>query len=98
LDRQIRAINPKVIITLGRFSMARYFPNARISSIHGKARVVNGRLVVPMYHPAAALHQPALRRVVEEDFKLLPDLIERGQQISSPEDKPPAEPEQLSMF
>jgi uracil-DNA glycosylase family 4 len=98
LDRQIRAINPKVIITLGRFSMARYFPNARISTIHGKARVVNGRLVMPMYHPAAALHQPALRRVVEEDFELLPDLIARGQQISSPEDKPPADPEQLSMF
>jgi uracil-DNA glycosylase family 4 len=98
LDRQIRAINPKVIITLGRFSMARYFPNARISTIHGKASVVNGRLVVPMYHPAAALHQPSLRRVVEEDFALLPDLIARGQQVPSLEDKPPADPEQLSMF
>jgi uracil-DNA glycosylase family 4 len=98
LDRQIRTINPKVIITLGRFSMARYFPNARISTIHGKASVVNGRLVVPMYHPAAALHQPSLRRVVEVDFALLPDLIARGQQVPSPEDKPAADPEQLSMF
>lgn len=98
LERQITAINPKVIITLGRFSMARYFPNARISSIHGQATVIDGRLVVPMYHPAAALHQPSLRRVVEEDFALLPDLIARGQKVPSPEEKPPADPEQLSMF
>jgi uracil-DNA glycosylase family 4 len=98
LDRQIKAINPKVIITLGRFSMARYFPKARISSIHGRATVIDGRLVVPMYHPAAALHQPSLRRVVEEDFALLPDLIERGQKVPSPQDKHPADPEQLSMF
>jgi DNA polymerase len=98
LDRQIRAINPKVIISLGRFSMARYFPKARISTIHGKATVINGRLIVPMYHPAAALHQPSLRRVVEEDFALLPDLIARGQKVTIPEDKPPADPEQLIMF
>jgi uracil-DNA glycosylase family 4 len=98
LDRQIKAINPKVIITLGRFSMARYFPKARISSIHGRATVIDGRLVVPMYHPAAALHQPSLRRVVEEDFALLPDLIARGQKVPSPQDKPPVDPEQLSMF
>jgi DNA polymerase len=98
LDRQIKAINPKVIITLGRFSMARYFPKARISSIHGRATVIDGRLVVPMYHPAAALHQPSLRRVVEEDFALLPDLIARDQKVPSPQDKPPTDPEQLSMF
>jgi DNA polymerase len=98
LDRQIAAINPKVLITLGRFSMARYFPNARISSIHGRATVIDGRLVVPMYHPAAALHQPSLRQVVEEDFALLPDLIARGQKIPASEEKPPADPEQLSMF
>jgi DNA polymerase len=98
LDRQIAAINPKVLITLGRFSMARYFPNARISSIHGRATVIDGRLVVPMYHPAAALHQPSLRRVVEEDFALLPDLIARGQKIPAPEEKPSTDPEQLSMF
>ncbi|UCF62475.1 MAG: uracil-DNA glycosylase [Anaerolineaceae bacterium] len=98
LDRQIAAINPKVLITLGRFSMARYFPNARISSIHGRATVIDGRLVVPMYHPAAALHQPSLRRVVEEDFALLPDLIARGQKVPAPEEKPPTDPEQLSMF
>ena len=98
LDRQIQAIDPKVIVTLGRFSMARYFANARISAIHGKASMVMGRLVVPMYHPAAALHQPSLRRVIEEDFALLPELITRNQSVSSPEVEQPTDPEQLSLF
>jgi uracil-DNA glycosylase family 4 len=98
LERQIRAINPKIIVTLGRFSMARYFRNARISAIHGQASVVNGRLVMPMYHPAAALHQPSLRRTIEADFTLLPDLIARVQQTLSQEDEPPPDPEQLSLF
>lgn len=98
LERQIRAINPKIIVTLGRFSMARYFKNARISAIHGQARVVNGRLVMPMYHPAAALHQPSLRRTIEADFALIPDLIARVQQTSSLEEEPPPDPEQLSLF
>lgn len=97
LERQIKAINPKVIVTLGRFSMARYFPKAKISVIHGQAKNINGRLVVPMYHPAAALHQPSLRSVVQEDFSRLPDLIAEGTAIShKPEDGD--DPEQLSMF
>jgi uracil-DNA glycosylase len=75
LDRQIEAINPKVIVTLGRFSMAKFFPNARISLIHGKASRVNDRLVVAMYHPAAALHQPTLRPDLEKDFAGLAYLL-----------------------
>lgn len=98
LERQIHAIDPKVIITLGRFSMARYFPKARISAIHGQPRMIDGRLILPMYHPAAALHQPSLRRVVEEDFARLPELIARDQKTLLPEEEPPVDPEQLSFF
>ena len=98
LERQIGAVNPKVIVTLGRFSMARYFPGARISRIHGQAREINGRLVVPMYHPAAALHQPSLREVVERDFSELPDLIERGAAAPPPDLEMPPDPQQLSLF
>jgi DNA polymerase len=101
LERQIQAINPKVIVTLGRFSMARYFPNAKISKVHGQAMNIKGRLIVPMYHPAAALHQPSLRSTVEEDFKLLPDLISKSAQIPEFTEKTPEnneEPKQLSMF
>ncbi len=100
LERQIRAVNPKVIVTLGRFSMARYFPNARISAVHGQARSVDGRLVLPMYHPAAALHQPSLRRSVEEDFARLPELMRRAEPIQAPpaEEEPPTPPQQLNLF
>lgn len=98
LDRQIRAINPKVIVTLGRFSMARYFPKARISAIHGQAKTIDGRLVIPFYHPAAALHQPKLRGMVEEDFGKLAGLLEAAQEISPPEEDAPPDLEQMSMF
>jgi len=98
LERQIEAINPKVIVTLGRFSMARYFPNARISGVHGRAQPINGRLVVPMYHPAAALHQPALRSAIEADFHRLPKWITKAGDLA-PSDEPAAdEPQQLSLF
>lgn len=78
LDRQIAAINPRVIVTLGRFSMAKFLSNAKISEIHGQPRWVKGRYVVPMYHPAAALHQPKLKSIVEADFALLPQWLENA--------------------
>lgn len=101
LERQIQAINPKVIVTLGRFSMAKFLPNAKISDVHGRAMRVRGRLVVPMYHPAAALHQPSLRPVVEQDFARLPELIASAAeapeyQVEPEEEK--SEPKQLSLF
>ncbi|MCJ7706299.1 MAG: uracil-DNA glycosylase, partial [Anaerolineales bacterium] len=98
LDRQIRALNPKVIVTLGRYSLARYLPNSRISAVHGQARSLQGRLVVPMYHPAAALHQPSLRQSVEEDFARLPEAIRRSQASQAPEEESPAPPQQLNLF
>jgi len=87
LERQIEAINPKVIVTLGRYSMNKFLPNARISEIHGQTAQVRGRLIVPMYHPAAALHQPALKTTVERDFARLSASI---QQASQPPRAPPA--------
>jgi uracil-DNA glycosylase family 4 len=91
LDRQIAAIQPKVIVTLGRYSMARYFPGARISAIHGQARQVGGRLVVAMFHPAAALHQQSLRETLIADFKKLPQLIAASRKAAAP-GTPPAPP------
>ena len=101
LDRQLKAINPKVIVTLGRFSMARYISNAKISEIHGQPIKVHGTLVVPFYHPAAALHRPSLRSVVEEDFARLPELIENVEQVPVFEGEEPDnddQAEQLSLF
>jgi len=78
LERQIEAINPLIIVTLGRFSMARYFENAKISVIHGRSAWINSRLIVPMYHPAAGLHQGKLRPVILKDFSMLPKLVEKA--------------------
>lgn len=61
LERQIAAINPKIIITLGRFSMAKFVPGAKISQVHGQMRRVGDRFVIAMFHPAAALHQGSLK-------------------------------------
>ena len=104
LERQVQAINPRVIVTLGRYSMAHYLPNAKISSVHGQATKVKGRLVIAMYHPAAALHQQSLKSTIEQDFSRLPGLIaQMGQSAESQEEsqEQPAEkqnPKQLSLF
>jgi uracil-DNA glycosylase family 4 len=96
LDRQIELIQPQLVVTLGRFSMARAFPKSRISRIHGQPRKIGGVIYYPMYHPAAALHQPSLRRTVEEDMRRIPELIEQAAQIA---DSPlPVEAEQLKLF
>ncbi len=98
LERQIQAIRPAVIVTLGRFSMARFMPEAKISAVHGQARKVDGRLVVAMFHPAAALHQPSLKQAIIDDFKKLPALIAAAEKAAPPppDDKP--ETQQLSLF
>lgn len=80
LERQIEAIHPLIIVTLGRFSMARYFQTAKISVIHGRSASIDGRLIVPMYHPAAGLHQGNLRPVIMRDFSQLPKLVENARQ------------------
>jgi DNA polymerase len=96
LDRQIELIQPKMVVTLGRFSMARAFPKARISQIHGQPRKIGGIVYYPMYHPAAALHQPSLRRTVEEDMQRIPALLKQAEQMA--ESELPAQAEQLRLF
>jgi len=102
LDRQLALIKPQVVITLGRFSMARFFPGQSISRIHGQARRVGGVLCVPMFHPAAALHQSRYRALIEEDFAKVPGLLaelDKGApQAGKPEEPPPILGEQLSLF
>jgi uracil-DNA glycosylase len=72
LDRQEGALDPAVIVTLGRHSLQRYLPGARISSVHGQLRRSGSRFVFPMYHPAAALHQASLRETLFADIRGLP--------------------------
>ncbi len=99
LDKQIELIKPKVILTISRFAMARWFPNKKISEIHGKPKKFGNLVVLPMYHPAAALHQPSLKRVLEEDFKRVPQILKEMANLQEePEDKKAPPPQQLSMF
>ena len=76
LDHQIELLQPKVLVTLGRFSLGRFFPRESISRVHGRPRPWNGITLVPMYHPAAALHQASMRQYIEEDFRRLPDILQ----------------------
>jgi DNA polymerase len=95
LQRQLEIVDPKLVVTLGRYSMAKFFPGQSISRIHGQVRRVGELLIVPMYHPAAALHQGSLRRTIEDDFKKLPPLLK-----STLEEKkePAAEIKQMTLF
>ncbi|MGQ9545690.1 MAG: uracil-DNA glycosylase [Dehalococcoidia bacterium] len=94
LDRQIEIIQPRMIITLGRYSLARYFPNESVSKIHGKPRRIQGVVYYPMYHPAAALHQASLRRIIETDMLKIPQIVAQADDVL----QDTVESQQLSLF
>lgn len=105
LQRQIEIIQPLVIATLGRFSMNLFFPNAKITQIHGKPKYADGRAYYPFFHPAAALRNPNLRQDMEDDMTRLPEILEEvrrqrqngsgGGSAPAGDDRPPT---QLSLF
>jgi len=113
LERQEGALDPALIVTLGRHSLQRYLPGARISSVHGQLRRQGGRHVFPMYHPAAALHQSSLRETLFRDVRSLPAALlaarealeeERLASVRSlaavppPAESPGDEAEQMTLF
>ena len=85
LLRQIEIISPGMIITLGRYSMAMFFPGKSISKIHGAAQKRDGVVYYPMYHPAAALHQQSLRQTIEADMLKIPRLLEEAKDVAESE-------------
>ena len=95
LAAQVEIIQPKVIATLGRFSMAYFLGDGQtISKIHGQPKRARGNVVMPMYHPAAALYRGDLRPVLMADFAKIPkvlELVEKG--IDSESDLADQEPE-----
>lgn len=109
LDEQLAILDPLMIVTLGRFSMARYFPNAKITSAHGKPRYEERIAYYPLYHPAAALRNPGLRQDMEDDIHRIPDILaevrkRRAELDGAPPAAPPSIPDdeppltQLSLF
>ncbi len=105
LERQIAAIDPQVIVTLGRHSMEKFFGGEKISSIHGRARMIDGRICIAMYHPAAGLHQQSLKETIRSDFKKIPLIIAEAERQSAEKPRKTEEskskeepPEQLALF
>jgi len=94
LERQIELISPKMIVTLGRYSMAMFFPGKSISKIHGMAQKRDNVIYYAMYHPAAALHQQSLRQEIEADMLKIPSLLAETKDIT----EVAPEPQQLKMF
>lgn len=102
LDRQIELIDPLVIVTLGRFSMAQFFPaNARITRIHGQPMPYDGRVILPMFHPAAALRNPQWQQDMVDDFARIPGLLQEIRDTRAAEEAEDTgidDMEQLSLF
>lgn len=106
LERQIEILDPLLIVTLGRFSMARYFPNGKITQIHGKPKFDERQAYYPLFHPAAVLRNPTLEPQMEADFKRIPEILAevRTRRAKSQTSPPPAEkapeepPKQLRLF
>ena len=76
LDRQIELIDPKLIVTLGRFSLGRFFPGESVTRARGKLRQKDDRHIFPVLHPAAALRRPELRKTLVEDFRAILGILE----------------------
>jgi len=85
LDAQIKIIDPKIIVTLGRFSLNKFFPGEFISKIHGQARFVEfagrKRIVIPMYHPAAALRNEKIMEELRSDFQKISKFLENSSSV-----------------
>ncbi|MBI5151632.1 MAG: uracil-DNA glycosylase [Candidatus Pacebacteria bacterium] len=79
LDKEIEVVNPKLIITLGRFSMGKFIPDVKISQIHGRLHKVKFqgqlRFVLPFYHPAAAMRQGKVMEMFVADFQKVPKIL-----------------------
>lgn len=88
LDRQEAALDPVLVVTLGRFSLQRYLPGARISEAHGRLRRAGGRFVLPMYHPAAALRSSGLRETLARDFREIPAALLEARRALAPTTDP----------
>jgi uracil-DNA glycosylase len=104
LDRQIALLKPKIVVTLGRYSMAKYFPGESISRIHGQPKRDGETIIFPMFHPAAALHRQELAGTLRQDMLKIPALLEelRATKPSANAPEAPVEaddgPQQLSLF
>ena len=83
LNRQIELVNPKLIVTLGRFSLGRFFPGEGVTRARGQLRQKDGRSIFPVLHPAAVLRRPELRSTMVEDFRAIAAALTEAQEPAS---------------
>jgi uracil-DNA glycosylase family 4 len=93
--RHLDLLEPRVVVTLGRFAMGRFLPGESISRIHGRPRVVGGMTIFPMFHPAAALRSPSLRPAMEADFAALALHLATA---ATPKAEAPKPADQMTLF
>lgn len=84
LKRQMELLDPRVIVTLGRHSLLRFYPEGKISKDHGKILRWEGRILFPLYHPAAGLRNPAIKKQLQEDVLRLPEAVRESIRLSAP--------------
>jgi len=109
LERQISLLQPKLIATLGRYSMEKFFPGAKITKVHGQAKRDGERVLIPLFHPAYVLRNMNAKPDAVRDMQKIPRLLERLEQVLAEEaaagtvppesePEPPTQPQQLSLF
>ncbi len=77
LESQLEAIQPKLVVTLGRHSLNCFLPDLHISQVHGQPKRYRGRVYLPLFHPAAALYNGAMRQTLIDDFALIPAILKK---------------------
>lgn len=96
LDQQLQIINPILIVTLGRFSMGKFLPGVKISQVHGIPQRKSGKIILPLYHPAAALRNGSVLGQLEKDFKIIPEILKNPEKVVTEEKK--ENPNQIGLF
>lgn len=77
LESQLEVIQPKLVVTLGRHSLNCFLPDLSISRVHGQPKRFRGRVYLPLFHPAAALYNGAMRQTLIDDFALIPAILKK---------------------
>lgn len=97
LNQQIEIISPALIVTLGRFSLAKFLPGVKISQVHGQPQAKFGKIILPLYHPAAALRNGAVLAQLEKDFKVITQVLADPSSVKTKEESN-ANPNQVGLF
>lgn len=77
LREQLAAIGPKLVVTLGRHSLNCFLPDLQISQVHGQPKRYQGRVYLPLFHPAAALYNGGMRQTLIDDFAKIPVILQK---------------------